>query len=138
MHIEHVAIWAHDLARLRHFYETYFAGQANAKYINPRKQFESYFLTFAIDPNRNGSYGSKPEVVSPDNIGTVQLDDYDLVVLADVPGFNSSTRSTPRHQTGHSSGVITHPAPVAPTRSASAPIGGTSAGRPAAHASDSV
>ncbi len=47
MHIEHVAIWTHDLERLRHFYETYFAGQANAKYINPRKQFESYFLTFA-------------------------------------------------------------------------------------------
>ena len=47
MRIEHVAIWTHDLERLRHFYETYFEGRANAKYINPRKQFESHFLTFA-------------------------------------------------------------------------------------------
>ncbi len=47
MHIEHVAIWTHDLERLRQFYETYFDGTANAKYVNPRKQFESYFLTFA-------------------------------------------------------------------------------------------
>ena len=47
MHIEHIAIWTHDLERLRRFYETYFAGQANARYVNPRKQFESYFLTFA-------------------------------------------------------------------------------------------
>jgi lactoylglutathione lyase len=47
MHIEHIAIWTHDLERLRRFYETYFEGRANAKYVNPRKQFESYFLMFA-------------------------------------------------------------------------------------------
>ncbi len=47
MRIGHIAIWTHDLERLRSFYETYFAGHANAKYTNPRKQFESYFLTFA-------------------------------------------------------------------------------------------
>jgi lactoylglutathione lyase len=45
--IEHVAIWTHDLERLRHFYETYFGGTANARYVNPHKQFASYFLTFA-------------------------------------------------------------------------------------------
>ena len=47
MRIEHIAIWTHDLERLRQFYETYFGGSANTKYVNPRKQFESYFLTFA-------------------------------------------------------------------------------------------
>jgi lactoylglutathione lyase len=47
MRIEHIAIWTHHLERLRQFYETYFDGQANAKYVNPRKQFESHFLTFA-------------------------------------------------------------------------------------------
>ena len=47
MRIEHVAIWTHDLERLRRFYELYFGGWANTKYVNPRKQFESYFLTFA-------------------------------------------------------------------------------------------
>ena len=47
MRIEHIAIWTHDLERLRNFYETYFEGRSNAKYVNPRKQFESYFLAFA-------------------------------------------------------------------------------------------
>ena len=47
MPIEHIAIWTHDLERLRSFYETYFGGTANTKYVNPRKRFESYFLTFA-------------------------------------------------------------------------------------------
>jgi lactoylglutathione lyase len=47
MRIEHIAIWTHQLERLQQFYETYFDGRANAKYVNPRKQFESYFITFA-------------------------------------------------------------------------------------------
>jgi lactoylglutathione lyase len=47
MRIEHIAIWTPDLERLRQFYETYFEGRANTKYVNPRKQFASYFLTFA-------------------------------------------------------------------------------------------
>ncbi|HSD84878.1 MAG TPA: VOC family protein [Anaerolineae bacterium] len=46
MRIEHIAIWTRDLERMRNFYETYFAGRSNPKYVNLRKQFESYFLTF--------------------------------------------------------------------------------------------
>jgi lactoylglutathione lyase len=47
MHIEHIAIWTRDLERLKTFYETYFGGKPNEKYVNAEKQFESYFLTFA-------------------------------------------------------------------------------------------
>ncbi len=47
MHIEHIAIWTHDLERLRTFYETYFQASSGTKYTNPSKQFESYFLSFA-------------------------------------------------------------------------------------------
>jgi lactoylglutathione lyase len=47
MHIEHVAIWTHDLERLKAFYEKYFQATAGAKYVNPAHQFESYFLTFS-------------------------------------------------------------------------------------------
>lgn len=47
MHIEHIAIWTHDLEQLKAFYETYFEGRANDKYVNAEKQFESYFITFA-------------------------------------------------------------------------------------------
>lgn len=46
MHIEHIAIWTHDLERLRQFYETYFGAQAGANYVNASKGFASYFLTF--------------------------------------------------------------------------------------------
>jgi lactoylglutathione lyase len=46
MRIEHVAVWTKNLERLEIFYETYFQAEASAKYVNPDKQFESYFLTF--------------------------------------------------------------------------------------------
>ncbi|MGE5608354.1 MAG: VOC family protein [Bacillota bacterium] len=44
--IEHVALWASDLERMRSFYVTYFGAVASEKYTNPSKAFESYFLTF--------------------------------------------------------------------------------------------
>jgi len=31
---------------MRHFYEHYFNGKSGEKYINPRKNFESYFVVF--------------------------------------------------------------------------------------------
>lgn len=46
MKIEHVALWTHDLERLKDFYVGYFGAQSNDKYVNPRKGFESYFLSF--------------------------------------------------------------------------------------------
>jgi lactoylglutathione lyase len=45
MRIEHIAVWTKNLERLRTFYETYFQAEASEKYVNPGKQFESYFLT---------------------------------------------------------------------------------------------
>lgn len=47
MHIEHVAIWTKNLERLKVFYELYFEAQSGEKYVNPNKDFESYFLQFA-------------------------------------------------------------------------------------------
>jgi lactoylglutathione lyase len=46
MRIEHVAIWTHDLERLRAFYVGYFEAQAGPRYVNPSSRFESYFLRF--------------------------------------------------------------------------------------------
>lgn len=46
MRIDHIAIWTRQLEKMKHFYETYFYGKAGEKYINPRKNFESYFLEF--------------------------------------------------------------------------------------------
>jgi lactoylglutathione lyase len=44
--LEHVAIWTRDLERLRAFYERHLGARAGAKYVNPVKRFESYFLRF--------------------------------------------------------------------------------------------
>ena len=46
MILEHVAIWTNRLEQLKDYYSTYFGGVANDKYINEKKNFESYFLTF--------------------------------------------------------------------------------------------
>ena len=47
MYIKHIAIWAKDIDKLRIFYETYFQAKVGKRYVNPAKQFESYFLSFA-------------------------------------------------------------------------------------------
>jgi lactoylglutathione lyase len=46
MKIEHLAIWSRDLEKLKSFYEKYFQVKAGEKYINPTKNFHSYFLSF--------------------------------------------------------------------------------------------
>lgn len=46
MKIEHIAIWTNNLERLKNFYEKYFNAVSNNKYINSKKGFSSYFLSF--------------------------------------------------------------------------------------------
>ena len=46
MRIDHIAIWTKQLEKMKHFYGTYFQGKLGEKYINPRKNFESYFVEF--------------------------------------------------------------------------------------------
>lgn len=46
MKIEHIAIWAEDIERLKDFYLRYFGVRVGRKYRNEMKGFESYFLHF--------------------------------------------------------------------------------------------
>jgi lactoylglutathione lyase len=46
MRVEHLAIWVEDLELMKEFYLKYFGAKANDRYYNPKKEFESYFLTF--------------------------------------------------------------------------------------------
>ena len=46
MYIDHIALWTHDVERLKDFYTTYFGASAGNKYSNPLKGFQSYFLSF--------------------------------------------------------------------------------------------
>jgi lactoylglutathione lyase len=47
MKIEHIAIWVKDLEQMKDFYCRYFSAIPGKKYSNPKKQFDSYFLSFA-------------------------------------------------------------------------------------------
>lgn len=47
MKIEHVAIWVKDIERMKEFYTQYFGAECNSLYVNEKKGFASYFLTFS-------------------------------------------------------------------------------------------
>ena len=46
MRIEHLAIWVRDLEKVKEFYTKYFKMKCGNKYINEKKNFSSYFLSF--------------------------------------------------------------------------------------------
>jgi lactoylglutathione lyase len=46
LRIEHIAIWTERLEELKDFYILSFNARASEKYFNPKKQFESYFISF--------------------------------------------------------------------------------------------
>ena len=46
MQLTHIAIWTNELERSREFYVNYFNGKSNERYVNPKKGFASYFVTF--------------------------------------------------------------------------------------------
>lgn len=47
MKIEHIAIWANDLEKMKAFYLKFFELEPGKKYENAKKQFSSYFLSFS-------------------------------------------------------------------------------------------
>ena len=52
MKIEHLAIWVEDLELLRQFYMKYFSMSCGEKYVNMKRNFTSYFLSFGDDKTR--------------------------------------------------------------------------------------
>ena len=48
MKLHHIAIWTFRLEELKEFYVRFFGGKSNENYINPKKGFESYFVSFLI------------------------------------------------------------------------------------------
>ena len=49
MKISHIAMWVKDIENIKNFYIKYFNCKCNDKYINNKKGFESYFLSFEND-----------------------------------------------------------------------------------------
>ena len=68
MKIEHIAIWCNDLELTRDFYMNYFNMKSNEKYVNPTKQYTSYFLS---SPSENTSARlelmQRPDVIENSN-----------------------------------------------------------------------
>ena len=60
MILEHVAIWTDRLEELKDYYVKYFDGTPNDKYINNKKQFHSYFISFKT--------GARLEIMAMPNI----------------------------------------------------------------------
>lgn len=52
MRIEHIAIWVSDLEKVKDFYVKYFDIKCSEKYINTKKNFSSYFLSFKESSTR--------------------------------------------------------------------------------------
>ena len=46
MNIEHLAIWVQDIELMRHFYTETFNCEVSDLYVNEKKKFQSYFLSF--------------------------------------------------------------------------------------------
>jgi lactoylglutathione lyase len=49
MKIDHVAIWSRDIEKLKDFYVRYFAAVPGERYVNAKKNFQSYFLSFKTE-----------------------------------------------------------------------------------------
>lgn len=62
MKLEHIAIWTNQLEKLKEYYIRFFHAIPNEKYLNPVKNFESYFLSF-------GS-GARLEIMSKPGISS--------------------------------------------------------------------
>ncbi len=71
MRIEHVAIWAEDIERLREFYTKYFEMHSNEKYVNPKRNFSSYFLSFEKEKTRI-EIMHIPDMASPQSRGNLK------------------------------------------------------------------
>lgn len=52
MKIEHIAIWVDDIELVRQFYLTYFDVTCGEKYVNPKRNYTSYFLSFGEGKSR--------------------------------------------------------------------------------------
>ena len=51
MNLHHIASWTFRLEELKDFYVRFLGGTSNEKYINPKKGFESYFISFGEGPS---------------------------------------------------------------------------------------
>ena len=92
MKLEHVAIYTRDLEALRAFYMRYFQATSNDLYVNPRKGFRSYFLSFAD--------GARLELMQMDSVPVSLNDPIALATGIIHIAFSVGSRSAVDDMTG--------------------------------------
>ena len=92
MKLHHIAIWTFRLEELKEFYVRFLGGKSNEKYVNPKKGFESYFISFDEGPSLE--LMSRPDVqntvVEENRVGLTHL-------AFTFPGDRKSTRLNSSH-----------------------------------------
>lgn len=63
MKIDHIAIWVNDLEKMKDFYVQYFKLKCSEKYVNQKKGFSSYFVSF--DSGANIELMHQPDIARP-------------------------------------------------------------------------
>ena len=63
MKIEHLGLWVQDLELMRNFYLKYFDTGSGEKYINAKKQFQAYFISFGESKTRL-ELMTRPDILS--------------------------------------------------------------------------
>ncbi|MBB4038156.1 lactoylglutathione lyase [Dysgonomonas hofstadii] len=71
MKIEHIAVYVEDIELVREFYIRYFNLNCGDKYVNPRRNFTSYFLSFGEDKTRI-ELMHIPDIASPASKGNLK------------------------------------------------------------------
>lgn len=71
MKIEHIAIYAENIELLREFYMKYFNLGCGEKYVNPKRNFTSYFLSFGEGKTRI-ELMNIPDMASPSSRGNLK------------------------------------------------------------------
>ncbi|MCY2930226.1 MAG: BatA domain-containing protein [Planctomycetota bacterium] len=54
---------------------------------------EAFYFKYAVDPNGDGQYGCRPDVIDPRGLSSVRFADYDVVALLDVRAFPAEAAS---------------------------------------------
>lgn len=90
MKIEHLAIWAEDIELLRKFYMKYFNLSCNDKYVNPKRNFTSYFLSFGEDKTRI-ELMNIPNMENPVSRGNLKGLAHFAISVGSVDAVNSLT-----------------------------------------------
>ena len=63
MKIEHLGLWVQDLELMRSFYLKYFDASSGEKYVNPKTNFQSYFILFGESKTRL-ELMTRPDILS--------------------------------------------------------------------------